>query len=137
MIRDHPVLGVGLDNFLYQYRTRYVLPHAWREPNLSHPHNVVLDLWTRVGILGLLVFVWLQWSFFNLGLATYRRLRGAPDGALVLALLALMVYSLSHGLIDNSFFLVDLAFVLALTVALMVRISQMDSPIQDVDITER
>jgi hypothetical protein len=37
MITDHPLLGVGLDNFLYQYRTHYVLPTAWEEFNLSHP----------------------------------------------------------------------------------------------------
>ena len=30
---------MGLNNFLYQYRTRYVLPDAWEELDLSHPHN--------------------------------------------------------------------------------------------------
>jgi hypothetical protein len=29
MALDHPVLGVGPDNFLNAYRTRYVLPSAW------------------------------------------------------------------------------------------------------------
>ena len=28
---------------------RYVLRSAWQELNLSHPHNIVLDLWTRSG----------------------------------------------------------------------------------------
>ncbi len=54
MALDHPVLGVGPDNFLYAYRTRYVLPSAWQELNLSHPHNVFLDLWTRLGVIGLI-----------------------------------------------------------------------------------
>ena len=122
MIRDHPVFGVGLDNFLYQYRTRYVLPDAWREPNLSHPHNILLDYWTRLGLLGLIVLFWQQLSFFRLGLKTYHRLRNDADRALALALLTSMVYSLAHGLIDNSFFLVDLAFILALTIGLMVKL---------------
>ena len=123
MIRDHPVFGVGLDNFLYQYRTRYVLPDAWREPNLSHPHNIFLDCWTRLGIMGLVVVFWQQLSFFKLGLKTYRGLMRGAERGLVLALLTSMVYSLAHGLIDNSFFLVDLAFVLTLTIGLTVRLS--------------
>jgi O-antigen ligase len=55
---DHPWLGVGPDNFLYAYRTRYVLPSVWQELNLSHPHNLLLDLWTRLGIAGLLAGGW-------------------------------------------------------------------------------
>ena len=47
MALDHPALGVGPDNFLYAYRTRYVLPSAWQELNLSHPHNLILDLANR------------------------------------------------------------------------------------------
>ena len=30
MIRDQPLLGVGLDNFLYEY-PKYILPEAWRD----------------------------------------------------------------------------------------------------------
>ncbi len=52
MALDHPLLGVGPDNFLYAYRTRYVLPSGWQELNLSHPHNIFLDLWTRLGLVG-------------------------------------------------------------------------------------
>ena len=39
---------VGLDNFLYAYRGRYILDAAWQEPNLNHPHNIVLDFATRL-----------------------------------------------------------------------------------------
>jgi len=123
MIREHPLFGVGLDNFLYQYRTRYLLPEAWQEPNLSHPHNVILDYWTRLGVLGLVVLVWQQWCTFKLGLRIYRLLPDAEDRALVLALLTGMVYALAHGMIDNSFFLVDLSFLLALTLGLIVTLS--------------
>ena len=76
MLRDHPLLGVGLDNFLYHYRTYYVLPTAWEEFDLSHPHNLVLDFWLRLGLPGLLVFAWLVVAFFREGWQGYRRL---PD----------------------------------------------------------
>lgn len=118
MIRDHPVLGVGLDNFLYQY-PRYMQEEAWAEPNLSHPHNILLDFWTRTGILGVASLVWLQVAFWRAALGLYRHLPEGIDRALVLGLMASMVDFLVHGLIDNSFFLIDLAFVFWLTYGLV------------------
>jgi O-antigen ligase len=65
MITDYPLTGVGLDNFLYLYRTRYVLPSAWNELDLSHPHNLLLDTWTRLGFAGVVVVGWLLAWFFH------------------------------------------------------------------------
>ena len=132
MIRDHPLWGVGPDNFLYQYRTRYILPEAWQEPNLSHPHNVILDFWTRLGFLGIIVFVWQQLAFFRMGLKAYGRMRDGHERALALALMAMMVYSVGHGLIDNSFFLVDLALLFTWAVALLVRLHELSSDTYEV-----
>lgn len=118
MIKEHPLLGVGLDNFLYQY-PRYMLKEAWAEPNVSHPHNLFLDFWSRIGILGVAALIWLQVNFWRRGMSLYRRLVGQREQALVLALMASMVDFLVHGLIDNSLFLVDLALVFWLTFGLM------------------
>ncbi|MFQ6057785.1 MAG: O-antigen ligase family protein [Anaerolineae bacterium] len=123
MIRDHPLFGVGLDNFLYQYRDRYVLPEALVERNLSHPHNIVLDFWTRLGILGVVAIIWLEIIFFREGLRLYRGLRDPDLRILALGLMASMADCLAHGLIDNSYFLVDLAFVFMLTVGLVRRMT--------------
>ena len=119
MVRDHPVLGVGLDNFLYQYRTHYVLPTAWEEFNLSHPHNLVLDSWLRLGLPGLVVLFWLLVAFFRSGWLAYRRLPESGEMLLVLGLMGGMVYAVAHGLVDNAFFLVDLAYVFMLMLALI------------------
>ncbi len=107
MALEHPWLGVGPDNFLYAYRSRYVLPSAWQELNLSHPHNLVLDLATRLGVLGLLAAFW---GIFA-GLARCWRLVHNRDAAvwpLALGLLGGIAATLAHGLIDNSLFLIDL-----------------------------
>jgi O-antigen ligase len=61
MVKEHPWFGVGLDNFLYAYRGRYILDAAWQEPNLSHPHNIFLDFATRLGVFGLIAGFWLFW----------------------------------------------------------------------------
>jgi O-antigen ligase len=119
MMRDHPWLGVGLDNFLYQYRTRYILPDAWQEPNLSHPHNIVLDFGTRLGLGGIAVLLWLQIAFWRLAWPLYRRLSESGVRAMTLGLMASMVATLAHGLVDNAFFLVDLALVFFLTLGVI------------------
>ena len=119
LIRDHPLTGVGLDNFLYQYRTRYVLPAAWQELDLSHPHNLVLDFWVRLGVLGVVVLAWLEVAFFRRGLTFYRRTTSPRMQALAAGLMVSMVAALAHGLIDQGFFLVDLAFVFMLSLGLL------------------
>ncbi|MBN1138745.1 MAG: O-antigen ligase family protein [Anaerolineae bacterium] len=119
MVRDHPVLGVGLDSFLYEYRTAYVLPTAWEEFNLSHPHNLVLDFWLRLGLPGVLWLGWVIVLFFRRGWYLYSRSRLASgtDWLLILGLMAGMVNFLAHGLVDAAFFLVDLSFVFMLMLA--------------------
>ena len=114
MVRQHPLFGVGLDNFLYAYRGRYILDAAWQEPNLNHPHNIFLDFATRLGLLGLLAGGWL---FVNLG-QQLKKAYGVVTAAataewhpVVVGLIGTLAAILAHGLVDHSFFLVDLAFV--------------------------
>ncbi len=105
MIQDHPFTGVGLDQFLGQYGTRYVLPQGWAERYTSHPHNLILDFWLSLGIAGLLV-LWLLCE------AIWTRLRLAmtePDWTIQRAAVAMLVAGLMHGIVDNSFFLAELA----------------------------
>lgn len=119
MIREYPWRGVGMDNFLYAYRSRFILPAAWEERNLSHPHNFILDWWTRLGVPGLAVLVWLLAVFFAAAARLYRSRSDRTLRALVLGLVASMVAALAHGLVDNMFFLTDLALVFALTLGVV------------------
>jgi O-antigen ligase len=116
MIRDHPILGVGLDNFLYQYRGRYMFPDAWAEPTLSHPHNIILDYAARLGLLGLAAGVWLQVAFWRTAWPL-RKLADPLKRALAIGLMASMADFLAHGLVDASYFVVDLSYVFFLTLA--------------------
>jgi putative inorganic carbon (HCO3(-)) transporter len=118
MFREHPWLGVGLDNFLYHYRSRYILPAAWQEPDISQAHNVLLNHATRLGIAGLAVGVWLQVAFWRLALPL-RRLTKPDHRALALGLMGSMVNFLAHGLVDGSFFFIDLAFAFFLTLGVV------------------
>jgi len=118
MIADHPLRGLGLDQFLYAYRGHYILPDAWQEPNLSHPHNIVLDFWTRLGIGGIVAISWLQIAFWRSAWRIYRAADENLRKALIMGAMGSMAALLAHGLVDNSVFVPDLAYVFALLVAL-------------------
>lgn len=117
MIRDHPLTGVGLDQF-YHYRTdpafgdRYIDPaaRATTEQYAAHPHNLVLDLLVRKGPLGLIVMAWLMLHFFRRCGRLQRAEQPAAVSALGVGLTAAMVAALVHGLVDNWYFVPDLAF---------------------------
>jgi O-antigen ligase len=110
MFRDHPVIGVGLDNFLYEYRGRYLMDAAWKEPNLNHPHNIFFDFATRLGLAGLAAGIFLFWSYARV---VYKLPRTLTSNwrPIAIGLIAVLVYIVVHGLVDHSLFLVDLSFV--------------------------
>jgi O-antigen ligase len=111
MIRDHPILGVGLDNFVYLYQQVYLREGAAAEPNLSHPHNWLLHMWVELGIAGVVAFGWL--------LVSFARAARFANGWMIAGAVGAIVDMLVHGAIDNSYFLVDLAFVFWLCLGLV------------------
>jgi O-antigen ligase len=127
MLRDHPITGLGLDQFLYAYRGDYLLPDAWQEPNLSHPHNILLDWWIRLGIVGVAILLWIQVVFWRTALRLYRFYRQDNQYvlALVIGIMGSMASLLAHGLIDNSVFVQDLCFIFALLLGVTVQLSNM------------
>jgi O-antigen ligase len=132
MAVDHPVTGVGPDQFLNQFRAQYG-PEQCRDQNAvppagaagegtfaecytSHPHNIFLDYWLSLGIMGLFALVWLVWRYYReaILLAKWAASRAAADPvvrALAIGLVAIVTDFLVHGLVDNSYFLMDLALI--------------------------
>lgn len=104
MIRDHPIFGVGLDQFLYQYAPRYISPVDWMERFTSHPHDIILDVWLRLGIMGLVVA-----AAYAVMLVRAGRRITASQSRIGLAALGALVAGALHGLVDNGYFLPDLA----------------------------
>jgi O-antigen ligase len=121
MIADHPLTGLGLDQFLYAYRGRYIQPIAWQQPDLSQPHNVLLNYWVRLGILGLIIGIWLQVIFWRTAwrLQKYFAVSSPVNRALVVGLMGSMATFLGHGMVDEVHFVIDLAFIYFMTLGLL------------------
>ena len=123
MGRDHPLFGIGQDQFLNQYQLKnpdgtyhYITQAQVAELYTAHPHNILLDWWLSLGIMGLLVLMWLLWRYYReaIYLARWCASKLAPDPllrAVVIGLIAAMTDFLVHGLVDNSYFLMDLALI--------------------------
>lgn len=118
MIADHPITGLGLDQFLYQYRGLYIKPDAEADPNLSHPHNYLFDFWLRLGIMGVVLFCLFQWGFWRSVLRLRTNSTDLLSQAILIGLIGSMANLLAHGLIDNSVYVLDLAYVFAFQLAL-------------------
>jgi len=80
IIKDYPWLGSGIGTFKYnslryqakfldQGENRSLYPYGIAEK----VHNEYLQIWTELGIIGLLVFIWLVFTYFNYGLKTLKR----------------------------------------------------------------
>jgi putative inorganic carbon (HCO3(-)) transporter len=126
LLRDHPITGVGLDQFLYAYRGRYILPAAWRQPDLSQPHNFLLNYWVRMGLVGLAAGVWMQVAFWRLAWRTQNALRGVDRGgrALAVGLMGGMAAMVAHGMVDAVHFVIDLAFIFSMSLGLMAQLGE-------------
>ncbi|MEO5951755.1 MAG: O-antigen ligase family protein, partial [Chloroflexia bacterium] len=121
---DHPFFGIGLDQFLNQYQLKdpvtqqfvYIKEEQSAELFTAHPHNLVLDWWLSLGIMGLFVLVWLLWRFYReaILLARWTAQKGSSDPilrAIIIGLISSMTAFFIHGLVDNSYFLMDLALI--------------------------
>lgn len=117
MALDHPGFGVGPDQFLYQYWRRYVEPMGWPERYSSHPHNLVLDVWSRLGVAGLTAFATLIVGLIWWVRRSFDCIRGDIWSMGGIAALA---GGFAHGMVDQGFFLPDLATMTWLFVAFLI-----------------
>ncbi len=125
MVRDHPWLGVGPDNFLYYFQDAYLPRRDYPEPTLSHPHNIVLHFWLTFGILGV---VWIAAMLGLVARRGWQLLRRLPPQSMSRALVwgarGMTVYGVAHGLVDQSFLLPDLMVLFAFSVAILTSVQE-------------
>lgn len=106
MALDHPWLGIGPDNFLYYYGD-YIRPGAEVDRWLSHPHNIVLDFWLRLGLPGLALLGAAAGAAL---VRAARALRSGKERVILIGLLGGVAAAGAHGLIDASWFVAELAY---------------------------
>ncbi|MFW6110020.1 MAG: O-antigen ligase family protein [Patescibacteria group bacterium] len=103
MLLQRTSLGAGLSGFKHVYRDFRTCDNEL----LEYPHNIFLNFWSEIGLLGVLVFL------FFCGLWVFRidgeDVSGRGKRIIASAFLAQFVYFLVHGLVDVPYFKNDLA----------------------------
>jgi len=114
LIKEHPILGIGLGQFETQYQLNapLILEHAPYEWVMLHPHNLFLAFWLNTGLLGVLAMSWLVLIVFIKKLVCYRIgvLKQKAHFPFGLMGLAVLVMILVHGFFDVPFWKNDLAY---------------------------
>jgi O-antigen ligase len=78
-----------------------------------YPHNIVLNFWTELGILGVLLFIWIIFRYMIVGINIARR-QTTDDRRqrfIVLGLMGAMIVIIIHGIVDVPYFKNDLAVI--------------------------
>ncbi len=111
------IVGSGIRNF-YD-----AIQKPWHNPKtlepLKYPHNIILNFWTEIGLLGMLSFVGILVSLF---VFTFKIKDTQKKAAYIAALTALVV----HGLVDVPYFKNDLAMLFWILVFLVVGSQSLD-----------
>ncbi len=102
MLKDHPIFGAGFG----AYPDAIAAYHAATYLEIfQYPHDILLNLWSETGLLGIVAFAWICVTWIQ------RSLEGHKKGDLhALAFILPLVVILLHGLVDVPYFKNDLAF---------------------------
>jgi O-antigen ligase len=85
--------GLGMEFQYYEAGTRTVVP-------IAYAHNIVFDLWLRLGLIGLLLFVVAFVAALTGGIRVWRRHPDPMTGALALALVAVVAGVFAMALVE-------------------------------------
>lgn len=108
MLKDRPLTGAGLAGYPIVMRAYH---KATAIEIFQYPHQIVLNIWSELGLLGVVAFGWILLTFFRIA----GRDESRPYGPIAIAA---MVALLVHGLVDVPYFKNDLAFLFWIIVAI-------------------
>lgn len=106
MIKDHPVIGVGANTFMKNYRFYKEYPPYRNAATIDYlyAHNNFLHMAGEIGLFGLAVFLWLLYKLFaELG-RIYRALDEPYLKVVLLSLIASLIAFQVNGLTESSLY---------------------------------
>lgn len=106
MIRHHPVIGVGVNTFMKNYKNYKESPE-YRNVITSdylYAHNNFLHLAAEIGLVGLSIFLWLIYRLFRECMSIYKRLDDSYPKIISLCLSAGLIAFLINGLTESSLY---------------------------------
>jgi O-antigen ligase len=122
MLKTKPIFGAGLAG----YQTAVAPFHVKDYIEIYlYPHNIILNFWTEIGLIGLLAFLGIIFWFFKQGFVLcHPELGSGSRGKQInIILMSSMIVLLIHGLVDVPYFKNDLAILFWLIIGMMIIIN--------------
>lgn len=145
MLKEESIFyGSGLDNYqqkIKPYHQEGIFFNKDRDPDFNrkivifddnyraekwqplevylYPHNIILNFWTELGFLGMLLFSFIIIKFLILALKYYHQKKGSKNKYLGLALFSSMLIILIHGMVDVPYFKNDLSALFWIIISLL------------------
>ncbi len=93
LFRQHPVIGIGLGNFL----KHLIKTHSY--PMSVHPHSMIVEILVETGLLGILATLVLLWNLARYLIEALKSCEG-PHRYLVMGAIASLIFFFSHNIFD-------------------------------------
>jgi len=86
-----------------------------------YPHNIFLNFWSELGLLGALLFVWIIAKYFAIAYRLLRKYQkeNSKNRYIMLGLIGAMTTIVVHGLVDVPYFKNDLSIIFWILLALL------------------
>ncbi len=106
MIKAHPIIGVGANTFMKNYRFYKEYPEYRNVVTIDYiyAHNNFLHMAGELGLAGLSVFLWFVYLLFKRGLSLHKQLKDGYLKTVSLSLLACIIAFLVNGLTESSLY---------------------------------
>lgn len=106
MIRHHPVIGVGANTFMKNYKKYKESPEHMNivTSDTLYAHNNFLHIAGELGLIGLGIFIWLVYKLFRESINIYKRLEEGFLKIVSLSLLTCLLAFLVNGLTESSLY---------------------------------
>jgi len=105
MLLEKPLFGTGLAGFKLIYKDY----RTCDDELLEYPHDLFLNFWSELGLLGLLSFLWICARWVALSLKLLQSGGSGYRGVVGCSILAVLAYWFVHGAVDVPYFKNDLA----------------------------
>ncbi len=144
MLKDNFLWGAGLNNYqekILPYHQEGIFFNKDADPDFSrkivifndkyrverwqpveiylYPHNIILNFWTELGFIGMLLFVFIILKFLFLSLKYYYQQKNSKNKFLGLALFSSMLVIVIHGIVDVPYFKNDLSALFWIIIAIL------------------
>jgi len=141
MIKDHPLLGSGIGTFKYnslayqakffdQENNRSLYPYGVADK----AHNEYIQLWTELGIVGLGIFIWFMFNYFNYAIKILKKTKDNYYQGIIIGLMGAVTAVLVDGLFGFPLHLAATLVLFWLFIGLIISIkySEQETKIEEV-----